>query len=103
MEADELGQQLHDRLTRGAVLSTEEHAQLERWYAQQDQEEDAALTRTPASSTLVRVRTQVDDAIHQLQVVAQRIQTQTTENEAAKQEITALQRQLAQRAAMQPV
>jgi hypothetical protein len=103
MEAHDLGQQLHDRLTRGAVLSTEEHAQLERRYEQHDRDERAALTRMPAPPTLVRLRTEVDDAISQLQVVAQRIQPLTTENEAARRENTALQRQLAQRATMQPV
>jgi hypothetical protein len=103
METHDLGQQLHDRITRGALLSTEEHEQLARWYEQHDREEDAALTGVPAPPTLVRLRTELDDAISQLRVVAQRIQTLTAENETARREIAALQRQLAQRAAMQPV
>jgi len=57
----------------------------------------------PAPPTLVRLRTEVDDAKSQLQVVAQRIQTLTNVSEAARRENTALQRQLAQRATVQPV
>jgi len=75
----------------------------ERWYEQHDRDEDAALTRVPAPPTLVRLRTEVDDAKSQLQVVAQRIQTLTNVSEAARRENTALQRQLAQRATVQPV
>jgi hypothetical protein len=103
MEAHDLVQNLHERLSRGAVLSADERAQLEQWYARQDQEEDAALTRAQASPALDRLRGQVADATAQLQVVAQRIQTLSSENEAVRREIAAVQRQLAQRAAMQPV
>ncbi len=40
---DQLGQQLHDRATRGQRLSTEEQKQLEAWYAEMDRAEAANL------------------------------------------------------------
>ncbi len=40
---DKLGQQLHDRATRGQRLSTEELEQLEVWYAEMDRAEAADL------------------------------------------------------------
>ncbi len=40
---DELGQQLHDRATRGHSLSTEQQEQLEAWYAEMDRAEAADL------------------------------------------------------------
>lgn len=39
MVPDELGKQLHDRVTRGEALTAEEQAQLEDWYATQDRAE----------------------------------------------------------------
>ncbi len=40
---DELGQQLHDRATRGQKLSEEEQEQLEGWYFEMDRAEAAEL------------------------------------------------------------
>lgn len=45
MSTEELAKQLHDKATRGNMLSAAEQAQLEAWYAQQDQEEKAILER----------------------------------------------------------
>lgn len=39
MVSDKLGEQLHDRATRGEALSEEEQAQLEDWYRTQDRAE----------------------------------------------------------------
>jgi len=39
MVSDEIGKQLHNRATRGEVLSAEEQAHLEEWYATQDRAE----------------------------------------------------------------
>ena len=43
MISEELGTQLHDRLTRGQPLSAEEMEQLQAWYAQNDQEDLAQV------------------------------------------------------------
>jgi len=63
MSTDELVKQLHDKATRGIVLSTIEQAQLDAWYAQQDQEEGALLTQTSPPGTLVALQTQVDTGV----------------------------------------
>jgi hypothetical protein len=102
MSGTRLPQELHDRATRGVPLSDEEQAQLDQWYARQDQDEDAALTRTPAPPSVTALQAQVDAAVAQLLTVTQRIQTLAAENEAVRREIAVLQRQLAQRPATQP-
>jgi hypothetical protein len=103
MSRDDLGQQLHDKATRGAALAPEEQKQLEEWYARQDQEENAVFATTLASQSIGALQAQVDAAVAQLLAVTQRIQTQTAENEKVRQEIAVLQRQLAQKPATQPV
>lgn len=40
---DELGQELHDRATRGQKLSSEEQERLDAWYAELDRAEAADL------------------------------------------------------------
>jgi hypothetical protein len=91
---DEQGRELHDRATRGMPLSAQEQAQLEQWYAQQDQCETDTLTRAAPPSDLVRLRREIDGALAQLQGVTQRVQVLAGQNEALKQEIATLQRQL---------
>ena len=64
-------QQLHDRSTRGNILSEAERAELETWYAQQDAEEYKLLGSVNAAS-LVDIRKQVDEALSQAEVTAAR-------------------------------
>jgi hypothetical protein len=65
-------QHLHDQATRGVALSAEQTAQLEEWYAHQDREESATLTRMAPPQTVAALRTQVDAAVVQLSAVGQR-------------------------------
>ena len=52
MISDEIGKQLHDRATRGEVLTAEEQSQLSKWYAAQDQiENDLLNASNPVAST----------------------------------------------------
>ncbi len=102
MSKDDLGRSLHDRATRGAVLSAEEQAQLDEWYAQLDQEEAALLSGNRPAPGLASLQAQVDAAVAQLVTTTQRIQTMTAENEAVRQEIAALQRRLTQKPTAQP-
>ena len=95
---DEKLKQLHDRSTRGEVLSGEEQARLSDWYGQQDNEELATLARGSGSSSLAALRAQVDDAVAQLSAASERIQLLNAENERTRREIAALERQLAQKA-----
>jgi hypothetical protein len=102
MSADDLARQLHDRATRGEVLSADEQAQLDLWYARQDQEEAAALARAAPAPSVAEMQAQLDVAVAQLLTVTQRIQTLTAENEAVRREVAALQRQLTQKPTTQP-
>lgn len=95
MSHDALAQQLHDKVTRGGVLSAAEQAQLDRWYAQQDQEETTALASTQTPQSLSEVQTQIEATVAQLQTVTQRIQVLIADNEAVRREIAALHDQLA--------
>ncbi len=94
MISDDLAKQLHDRATRGEPLSIEEQAQLEQWYALQDDAESSALGVTAGEKTPATLRAQVDAALAQLMAVTKRIQEIAVENERLQNEITALRRQL---------
>lgn len=101
MSTQDRAPELHDRSTRGDVLSAEEQAELDRWHALQDQEENAALT-TGAPPDHAELRAQLDAATAQLVVATQRVQALAAENEQVRQEIAALERKLAQRTRTQP-
>ncbi len=102
MSTEELVKQLHDKATRGSVLSAAEQAQLEAWYAQQDQEERTILERVTLPQTIVALQTQVETAVAQLLAITQRIQDLVAQNETLRREIAALQHQLVQTATVQP-
>jgi len=103
MELDELGQQLHDRKTRGEILSTEEQTQLESWYAAQDRVETDDLGLTATTNTEESLRDRIDSVLAQIAAVTRRIQELTEENEALRREIAALHRQLAQKTSPQSI
>jgi hypothetical protein len=94
MVSNEMGQELHDRATRGMPLSAEEKVRLEEWYAQQDQVESDTLARAGPPGDLVKLRSEVDAALGQLQIVTDRVKTLAGQNETLKQEIATLERQL---------
>ena len=94
MSLDELAKQLHDKATRGLALSAEERAQLEAWYTEQDQREQAILGPTGSSQRLATLHAQVETALAQLLTVTERIQELTVHNETLRREIAVLQRQL---------
>jgi hypothetical protein len=102
MIANHLAQQLHDKATRGVALSAEEQAQLEQWYARQDQAEEATLSKAPLPQANASLQTQVDGAVAQLLTVTQRIQTLAAENDALRREVVALRQQLTEKLAKQP-
>jgi hypothetical protein len=102
MSIDKVGQRLHDRATRGELLTAEEQAQLDQWYARQDGEEATTLARKPSAQSIHGLQAQIDAAVTQLLDVAQRVQIQTVENEKVRREVAELQRLLAQRPTTQP-
>jgi len=102
MISDDLAKQLHDRVTLGELLSTEEEARLENWYALQDRAENEALGLSDTERKLETLQAQVDAALAQLITVTKRIQEVASENESLRREITALRRQLAYLPRLQP-
>lgn len=102
MKTQAQAKQLHDKATRGIVLSASEQAHLEHWYSRHDQEEGGILEGTVSPRTLVALQAQVDTTVAQLLPVSQRIQELVAHNEALRREITALQHQLSQGPTVQP-
>jgi hypothetical protein len=102
MIPDEIGQKLHDRMTRGETLTAEEQEVLGRWYAQHDQEEMSQLNAAPVPSRLAELQSRVQQVTGQVVVQAQRIEALTAENAQLRQEIASLQRLLSAKLAGQP-
>lgn len=95
MVSDEVGLELHERATRGEQLSAEEQAQLEAWYAVQD-EAEAALLGPGEVREIDSLEAQVESAAAQLSSVTARIQQVMAENQALRREVAALRKQLAE-------
>jgi small-conductance mechanosensitive channel len=89
--------QLHDRLTRGEILSEEEHSLLNTWYAEQDSEENAQINQAlqPEDAT-TQLQEQIKQTAAQLQQVTQSIAATISANEVLRSEIMLLQARLAQ-------
>lgn len=94
---------LHDRASRGLPLSLAEQAQLEAWYAQQDEAEHQLLPTRAATPTTSVLQEQIKVALSQLATVTQRIQELTRQNEELRREVAALKLQLTQHLAAQAV
>lgn len=96
MVSNDIGRQLHDRLTRGESISVAEQAQLKSWYDEQDRIETGELGAGVAKKSNTTLQAQVDAALAQLAAVTKRIQEIAAENEALRQEIASLRRELTQ-------
>ncbi|MEL7354223.1 MAG: hypothetical protein AAFN38_22580 [Cyanobacteria bacterium J06560_5] len=90
MTADNIGMQLHDRSTRGEVLTPEESRQLESWYSLQDAEESALLQESHAPTDIFQLRLEVKAALSQLTETTQRVQQVTQANDLLRSEISAI-------------
>ncbi len=88
------GQHLHDRASRGEPLSAEENAQLQEWYARQDQEESALLAAAPPPRELAELPALIERTTAQVVTEAQRVQALTAENARLRREVAELQKQL---------
>jgi hypothetical protein len=96
MLSDKLGMQLHDRETTGELLTTQEKAQLEDWYAQKDAAEKSMLEATQVPlPNLVVLQDRVDIAIEQLTAGVQRLHQMTQENKSLRKEIAEIKQQFA--------
>ncbi len=97
MIAHEIGQQLHDKATRGMALTDEERTTLERWYADLDREEQKAIAQEATPERLSELRAQVQSTTVAIGAVTERIQKMMAENDSVRNEIAQLQKQLAHR------
>ncbi len=86
MTIPEQVKQLHDRASRGEMLTTAERAELEEWYATQDAAESKDLGLNAAEKTLASLQAQIDAALVQLMTVTKRIQEVASENELLRRE-----------------
>lgn len=102
MISDDTARKLHDRFSRGDLLSAEERKQLQDWYASQDAAESRLLGLTPSEKIVTSLQSQVDAALAQLTTVSERIQKIAAENETLRREIVALRHQVMQRLGAQP-
>ena len=101
MDSNELAGQLHDRATRGELLSVEEQSVLTEWYTLQDRAESVALGLTEEDVDAATLHTQVEVTLTQITVVTQHIQDIISENEVLKRDISHLRQQLVYQPAMQ--
>src|SRR5690349_18444950 len=95
---DNRTQELHDKATRGLPLSETDQAELDVWYAAQDAMESQLLAETAPSQSLADLQADIQAAVTQIRVASLRIQALSEQNEAIRQEVSTLQRQLAQQA-----
>ena len=102
MASDDMARLWHDQATRGEQLSAEEQAQLENWYALQDDAERQMLGLTTNEETLATLQTQIEATLTQIVTVTRRIQETASENEVLRREIAVLRRQVAGLSTLQP-
>jgi len=89
-----VGQELHDRATRGETLTDIEKTTLQAWYDAQDAVESTLLQVTPSLSTNT-LRADVDAVLLRLQEATQHLQHISAENAILKSENATLTRRLA--------
>jgi hypothetical protein len=97
---DDTCQKLHDRATRGEVLTPKERSQLEAWYADQDAAEMAAMNLPVGEQDPAALQAGIDSVLAEIAAVAGRIRETSAQNEILRRENADLRRRLAlQRAA----
>ena len=96
MIPNELGLQLHDRVTRGERLNADELVQLDTWYAEQDQAEFQELSHEDDTVTkdMTVLRGEIDAALLRLETLTGQVRRIAGENEQLRSDISALRRQV---------
>ena len=102
MIPDSLGQQLHDKATRGGSLSAEEQAALTEWYRRQDEDEGKQLRHARPPADLEALRREYHRLLGELVAITQQIQAQATENERLSRRVEELEKQLILKRSKQP-
>lgn len=104
-------QQLHDRATRGEMLSAQEQQQLEDWYMQQDQKEFEELIHSDdpvqSVSALLEANTslqaQVDTVLDQLNVTTATVKSLSEQNKILRDEVIRLKHEFARQTSISSV
>jgi len=100
--SDQSNLKLHDKATRGVILTPEEEQQLEAWYAAQDIAEYETIQVTISRSRNETLMAQIDTITQRLPIVTRNIDKIARENAMLRREITRLQQQLTQTLALNP-
>ncbi len=95
MISDDAVRALHDRATRGRILSGEVQAQLEQWYAAQDNAEQGILSFVAASPTTPDLLEQVKTALERCVTLAQHIHELSHHNDDLRRDIAQLRQKMA--------
>ena len=93
---------LHLRKSLGELLTAEEQADLDAWYAEQDESEAVALGITLESTDLSSLKQKVDAILGRIVTTSLAIQSLAEENETLRRENKTLRGQLAQRTVLLP-
>ena len=102
MIPEESARKLHDRATRGEVLSAEEGAALDRWLAAQDEAEAALLSRKSAELSVAELRAEIKSVLMQVGSTTRTIQQVTAENDALRRDVETLRQQFVTRPLSRP-
>jgi hypothetical protein len=87
---DTLGQDLHDRATRGKPLTDQEQRQLEEWYARKDREE-AEMFAASALRSEEALRARIVETEQSIRRLLREIEARRRTNEELEAEVRALQ------------
>lgn len=95
MISDKIAKQLHDKSTRGKVLTPEESKLLKNWYTKQDNEESKLLLNHDYELATENIlNDQIGPILTRIGTAAEQIHKITDENKVLRQNIAKLQRQL---------
>lgn len=92
------GPELHDRATRGEVLTQEERTVLEAWYHRQD-EAEMRLLQSGGTVLLSDTLGDIQAVLSRIKETASQIQALDLQNASLRQEIAAVQQRLATKVA----
>ncbi len=98
-----LMQILHDRATRGEVLSETEQIQLKTWYEIQDRLESELLNNRNAPDFLSKSEMNIDSVLSEIAEFTSNIQKISAENEKIRRENEVLREKIAETLVLETV
>lgn len=86
MNLEEEAKKLHDRATRGEILSVEEQTALQNWYDEQDRAEDLLLNQNRTDSNSAISREQLNAKLSEISQAALDVERIARQNEIIRRE-----------------